>query len=544
MIINKKRLPFLNIRIYSQVIPTLIGAICFSKVVGINVLIPSNIAWFAGGVNSDMLQHYLGWSFYRDSPWRLPLGLNPDYGLELSNSIVYTDSIPLLAIFFKLFDPLLGKPFQYFGIWLLACFILQSTFCWKIINKFTNSVALLAGGTILSLFSPIFLFRINMHMALAGQFLILIAIYLSISELSKSLFVKWKFLLCLSLLVHAYLFLVILLLWFFFILKTLKSESLFQTSKEFFTSILLIVFLSFLVGYFEIAPGDQYGAKFGVFRWNLLSPITPGGWSFFLNDFVPIKGNDEGFSYLGLGQIMLSILLVFACVIRRDFYLNLIRKHFHLCVALFCLSILAISNEVAIGNLRFSLSLPDSWIELLSVFRASGRFIWPTIYCVLLLSLFSTLVLFQKQIIINLLVISLAILQIIDTHVGWQKIAFQNIVPSSRVLEYSSKEISLVKRFDIIRVIPISNEHPFWVHLGYLASQSGSKTNAVYLSRIDKGSVNTSAFKTLNLIKSGSLDPDTIYALTEKQFYGLSAEIEAHRLTWQIIEGIYYVYKV
>ena len=108
MIIIKKRLPFLNIRIHSQVIPTLIGAICFSKVVGINVLIPSNIAWFAGGVNSDMLQHYLGWSFYRDSPWRLPLGLNPDYGLELSNSIVYTDSIPLLAIFFKLFNPLLS----------------------------------------------------------------------------------------------------------------------------------------------------------------------------------------------------------------------------------------------------------------------------------------------------------------------------------------------------------------------------------------------------------------------------------------------------
>jgi len=37
---------------------------------------------------------------------------------------VFFDSIPLLAFLFKPFTSLLPEPFQYFDLWLLACFIL------------------------------------------------------------------------------------------------------------------------------------------------------------------------------------------------------------------------------------------------------------------------------------------------------------------------------------------------------------------------------------------------------------------------------------
>ena len=98
--------------------PLLLGAIAFFIVVGFEPLNPVNAGWILGRL--DPTQHYLGWLFYRNSEWTFPIGLNPLFGQDLSSSIVYSDSIPLLAIPFKLLGPLLPERFHYFGIWLLA----------------------------------------------------------------------------------------------------------------------------------------------------------------------------------------------------------------------------------------------------------------------------------------------------------------------------------------------------------------------------------------------------------------------------------------
>ena len=89
-------------------IPVITGVAVFLLVIGPKVLDVSNIAWLQHGeiarnnYGGDNAQHYLGWVFFRNSDWTFPIiGSNPAYGLELSNSIVYSDSIPLLAIFFK-----------------------------------------------------------------------------------------------------------------------------------------------------------------------------------------------------------------------------------------------------------------------------------------------------------------------------------------------------------------------------------------------------------------------------------------------------------
>jgi len=62
-------------------------------VVGPRVLHPTNIAWLD---NDNMATCFLGWHVFRNSPWSFPIGLNPQYGLELSNSIVMSDSNPFL----------------------------------------------------------------------------------------------------------------------------------------------------------------------------------------------------------------------------------------------------------------------------------------------------------------------------------------------------------------------------------------------------------------------------------------------------------------
>ena len=78
-----------------------IGLFGFWLIMGSEVLNPLNIAWLGDGY--DPTQHYLGWVFYRHSPWTFPIGLNPSYGLEISSAVVFSDSIPVLAFLFKPF---------------------------------------------------------------------------------------------------------------------------------------------------------------------------------------------------------------------------------------------------------------------------------------------------------------------------------------------------------------------------------------------------------------------------------------------------------
>ena len=84
----------------SLLIPIFLGFCAFIAVVGIAPLMPTNLD-LAQGV--DPFKDYIAWVFYRHGPWTFPLGLNPSYGLDISSSVVFSDSIPLFAILFNVF---------------------------------------------------------------------------------------------------------------------------------------------------------------------------------------------------------------------------------------------------------------------------------------------------------------------------------------------------------------------------------------------------------------------------------------------------------
>ena len=90
------------------IIPILLGFCAFIAVVGFAPLIPTNLD-LAQGV--DPFKDYIAWVFYRHAPWSFPLGLNPNYGLDISSSVVFSDSIPLFAILYKVFSSVLPEPF-------------------------------------------------------------------------------------------------------------------------------------------------------------------------------------------------------------------------------------------------------------------------------------------------------------------------------------------------------------------------------------------------------------------------------------------------
>ncbi|HTA75907.1 MAG TPA: DUF6311 domain-containing protein, partial [bacterium] len=84
------------------------GMVFFTSVFGFKILNPTYADWLFTG---DSAQHYLGWEFFRNESWKNPLGLISSYGIPDGSSVVYTDSIPLLAIFFKIFKSILPQPF-------------------------------------------------------------------------------------------------------------------------------------------------------------------------------------------------------------------------------------------------------------------------------------------------------------------------------------------------------------------------------------------------------------------------------------------------
>lgn len=165
---------------------TLVGAVIFIAIYGVRLLNPAEVDWILNNPSPDPAQHYLGWAFYRASALRLPyLGANYSVIYPFRTSVLFTDSIPLLAVLGKLLGGVLPAKFQYFGLWGLLCFMLQGALGQRVVarvagareNDTPRQLAALLGAGLLVLF-PAVNIRIFAHSALAATWLVLLAFYL------------------------------------------------------------------------------------------------------------------------------------------------------------------------------------------------------------------------------------------------------------------------------------------------------------------------------------------------------------------------------
>ena len=164
----------------------LVGVLIFLAVYGVRVLDPTSVDWILNNPSPDPAQHYLGWELFRRSPVHLPyLGANYNAVYPFRTSVLFTDSLPLAALFFKLLGGILPTRFQYFGWWGLLCYALQGGLGQAVIARF-GGVKLdqkaklwgsVAGAGVLVLF-PALTMRMFAHTALAANWLVLLAVYL------------------------------------------------------------------------------------------------------------------------------------------------------------------------------------------------------------------------------------------------------------------------------------------------------------------------------------------------------------------------------
>lgn len=502
----------------------------FLVIAGPRFLDPSNVAWLVGG---DPLQHYLGWAFYRNSPWTWPVGLNPLYGMEFSNSIVFTDSIPLLAIPFKAIAQFLPHPFQYLGIWVLLCFVFQSYFAFRLIGLITNRVAIQCLGSFLFLFSPPLIFRLSLHESLMGHFIILAALFLNLKPSTKSIGAKksyshslaWIILLSIAILTHFYLAVMVLALW----LADACNRVFIKKSGSFkgivLESALLIGvagFVAWQAGYFAIEGASGATRGFGDFRTNLLALFNSRGWSYWLRP-IPLRdaveaATGEGFQYLGAGSMLLFFSALYAIFKRKIKLLSpiglAIKSYPFLIIALITLALISFSNYIGFGPWNLRLPLPDFLISALSIVRSSSRLFWPMYYTIILGIIWLVIKAYSSRTAFVLLLIA-AVLQVVDTSAGWLTIREKVNSPSASEFQFQLKNPFWKAAGQRYKDIVVNGGQENWEIFGIYASQNQMGTNIAHLARTDSKKELQSFAAVNEQLHQGPLDARSLYVFQD-----------------------------
>lgn len=505
-------------RIYANantVLPFIIGILAFFLVAGPKVLNPTNIAWLDQG---DPATHYLGWLFFRNAEWSFPLGMNPNYGLELANAILFSDSLPLFAFLFKPFSALLPETFQYFGIWLLVCFVMQAWFGWKLMGLVSEGLVVRTLGAAFFVFAPPMIWRLHGHLSLVGHFLILGALYLTLHKRLQRRKFAWGTLLTVAALVHAYLLAMTGLLWLTdLIARTIRKNLLWRKAITEFAALLLVVGVTcWQAGYFSVGDG-LIAWGYGFYRMNLLSLVDPSGWSYILKDIPEAAGDYEGFNYLGLGAITLLIFSLPVLISRRTNIMQAIRRYPVLLITCLGLTIFALSNKVGFGLHGFEYPLPELVLEMANVFRASGRMFWPVFYLILFSAIFLLVRGYEKRTASILLGLALVI-QIVDTSAVYKGIPYNKMAEPSTAWNTSLTSPFWgegASKYSKVRWVPPGNISPHWQTLAAYAGSHGLSTDAVYLARISTLALQTATEQASKAIASGSYEPDSLYILDD-----------------------------
>jgi hypothetical protein len=522
----------------SWVIPFLLGILSFYLVCGPDILAPRNIGWLQHG---DPATHYLGWVFFRQSEWTMPIGLNPSYGLEISNAIIYSDSIPLFAISFKLISNLLPDPFQYFGIWVLLCFILQALFGWKIASLISRNTFFCTICTCFFAFSPPMIWRLNQnigHISLVGHFLLLAALLLALSPRRSMTTWYWAILIGLTAAIHVYFLAMVAAIWLADSGDRLLNDELTrkQAALEIVGITAIILLVSWQIGVFSVLQGAQ-SEGYGIYKFNLAALIDPGKpgygyWSYLLPDLSGDEGYHEGFNYLGLGILLLIPPALFGLTRNyRQLFVRCRRMRL-LIIALIMLAAFSITPQIGIASHQFGFTVEQPlFLKLMSIFRSSARMFWPAYYAIYIGIFWMIVHSYRKRIALPLLGLALAV-QLGDGSAGWLHIGAHLKEQPSAVWTTPLRSpfwACAATRYRNIRTIAQVPDPKNWSAFAYYAAEHRMGTDIVYLARYAQKDLQAAAQRSSAMISTGRFDRDSLYVLDLAAFRKAVPHIDSIR---------------
>ena len=362
----------------------LLGALVFLILYGVRVLDPTCVDWILNNASPDPAQHYLGWVFYRRSGWHLPyLGANYSAIYPYRTSILYTDSIPLLAVLGKLLGGVLPARFQYLGLWGLFCYAMQGGLAQVLIarvggvrpgNTAKNWASVLGAG-VLVLF-PALNIRMFAHTALAANWLVLLALWLWLcAEQSENrptaakLCLWWGILGLLCAGIHLY--------YLPMVGMVLVAACVQRALEKRGPAAVVLPVASFCgAALAELFVLGAFAANFAGYSNGYLSGAD------LANLFVPGLGASwEQEIYAGLGTTIAVVLALAGLLVQHKQAGAFFRRHKNVVIAALVLLVLdaiaAMGNTVTFaGRTLFTVPIPQALMDFWAMFSSCARLAW------------------------------------------------------------------------------------------------------------------------------------------------------------------------
>jgi len=502
----------------------------FLLIFGAKILQPTFIEW---SMHDDAAQHFLGWHFFRSEPWSFPLGAIKSLQYPHGTSLVYTDSIPLLAIPLKFFSSLLPNPFQYHGLWLLGCYILQGFFASRLLGLATKNPLLNLLGTSFFLMSPVLVQRAGGHEALAGHWLILAALYLYFQANTRKNSIKWIFVLLAASLVHCYLLVMTVVIWMGYLLKQLiegKRKSVLPVMATAVISLIPPFLAMWAVGYFVMNVAEITGKGFGYFSMNLLAPVNPAPYNlaFVNNKPLAANGQAEGFNYLGFGLLLLIVISIYEFLRQKEAYVA--KRDLPLALAASVLTGLALSNKITLSDLTlFEIDLPRFLDGAFNIIQSSGRMFWPVSY-ILMLAAIAIVVKYNSLKRAGALLLFFAAVQAVDFFPWYRNINLDKEILQNPLQSDSWRRIA--EKINHLVFVPADTHGDEYVWFAYLAAHHKKTFNAAYAAR----SPIRKDYKAQLVaeFKKGKSQNDALYVIFNDYYYKPAASAD---FTYGVLDG-------
>jgi hypothetical protein len=248
---------------------------------------------------------------------------------------------------------------------------------------------------------------------------------------------------------------------------------------------------------------------FGLFKANLFSPIDAGGWSWLLPDLASQPAEIEGFAWLGFGVLLLGLA---ALSLTRRAPLRIGSHHAPLLFMLIGFALFAVTPYVAVGSYEFEMWWPGPLLGIGNLFRSSGRFVWPLVYCAMILICWLVARGAHRRLGTALLA-GAALIQIADTSAGWRAFAetFAKRGPNWPTRLASPFWTEAGHRYRAVRLIVPRNQWPLYRDLAAWALANRMETDIVYVARYDLGAFEQLRKRHAAQMASGTLDRDTLW---------------------------------
>ena len=378
----------------------LLGALIFLLLYGVRVLDPTGVDWILNNPSPDPAQHYLGWELFRRSPVHLPyIGANYNAVYPFRTSVLFTDSLPLAALLFKLLGGILPTRFQYFGWWGLFCYMMQGGLAQAVIariagvqptfgrgDKSKAAIAIIMspgqtaklwgsvlGAGVLVLF-PALTMRTFAHEALAGTWLVLLALYLwlrsdELMSATRRACLLWGLMGLLCAGIHLYyLPMVGLVLVGYAVRRALQKRGP--------AAVLLPIVAFCAAALAELFLLGAFAVNFAGYSNGYLSGAD------YLGLFVPwLAPSWEQNVYMGLGAVLAVVLAIFSVVCNARKAERFFTAHHDWVVAgvvVLVLDLLAAGgNAITVGGKTlFTVPIPQFLMDFWAMFSSCARLAW------------------------------------------------------------------------------------------------------------------------------------------------------------------------